>query len=134
MRMIGFSEEDIEQFIHQKRRELENEITEKSSKLREELIREELHEVHKEDMVNQVESLFETSDLDPKGNELPSATSNPMYSGLKTNEAYVMMYINFNLKQKLKRGIDEWETYDFEEARKLLPDIIERLYKKINER
>lgn len=134
MKESGVSEEDIKDFIHQQRRKLENEIDEKANKLREELIREELHEIHKEDIANQVEYLFEKTKVDSKGDELPSKSNNPIYSSAKTNDAYVMMYINFNLKQKLKRGIDEWETYDFEEARKLLPGVIEKLNKKLNER
>lgn len=134
MRKSGVDQKDIEDFIHQQRRKLETELDKKANKLREELIREELHEIHKEDIANQVEYLFEKAKVDPKGNELPSTSNNPIFTSAKTNDAYVMMYINFNLKQKLKRGIDEWETYDFEEARKLLPGVIEKLNKKLNER
>ena len=134
MRRSGVDQKDIEDFIHQQRRKLETELDKKANKLREELIREELHEIHKEDIANQVEYLFEKAKVDPKGNELPSTSNNPIFTSAKTNDAYVMMYINFNLKQKLKRGIDEWETYDFEEARKLLPGVIEKLNKKLNER
>ncbi|MBB6450826.1 superfamily II DNA or RNA helicase [Geomicrobium halophilum] len=134
MKAAGISEEEIEDFIHQQRRKLEQDIDAKANKLRDELIREELHEIHKEDIANQVELLFERADVDPKGDDLPSKSANPIYSSAKTNDAYVMMYINYNLKQKLKRGIDEWETYDFDEARKLLPDLIDRLYKKLIER
>jgi len=134
MKAAGIPKEDIEDFIHQQRRKLEQEIDAKANKLRDELIREELHEIHKEDIANQVELLFEKTGVDPKEDDLPSQSTNPIYSSAKTNDAYVMMYINYNLKQKLKRGIDEWETYDFDEARKLLPNLIERLYKKLIER
>ncbi|MED0716106.1 DEAD/DEAH box helicase [Aeribacillus composti] len=131
MKEAGISEEQIEEFIKLQKRKMEEEIDIKRNRLREELIREELHEAHKENIMNLVEALFEETGLDPKGTELPSRSSAPIYRSAGTNDAYIMKYINFTLKQKLKRGIDEWETYDFEEARRLLPTIIQALKNKI---
>ncbi|MEH7136388.1 DEAD/DEAH box helicase, partial [Priestia megaterium] len=110
MRGVGIDEEQIQDFIKSQKQKLEGEITAKSNKLREELIREELHEAHQDDITQSVEILFAQTGFDPKGTELPSNTSSPMYKKAKTNDGYIMMYIHNNLKQKLKRGIDEWET------------------------
>ena len=131
MKRAGLSDSDIEVFIKLQKRELETDIDKKREKLREELIREELHEAHKDHITSQVEKLFDETKIEPKGTELPDNSTSPIYKGAKTNDAYIMMYINFNLKQKLKRGIDEWETYDFEEAQKLIPEIINKLKSKI---
>lgn len=131
MRDAGISEVEIEEFIKLQKRKLEDYIDEKRNKLREELIREELHEAHKENITNLVENLFEETGIEPKGDELPRNSSNKMFLSAKTNDAYAMMYINFNLKQRLKRGIDEWETFDFEEASKVLPLLIQKLKEKI---
>jgi len=127
MRQAGISDKDIEAFEKAKYRELDGEINEKRNKLREELIREELHLYHKEDVINQVDALFQEVNLEPGGNELPSNTGNPFLKSASTNKAYVIKYINLNLKQKLKRSVEEWETYDFEEARKLIPQLIENI-------
>ena len=69
--------------------------------------------------------------LRDEGTELPSNTTSPFLKKATSNSAYCIMYINLNLKQKLKRGIDEWETYDFEQAEKLTPNILGRLKEKI---
>ncbi|WP_052947376.1 DEAD/DEAH box helicase [Aneurinibacillus tyrosinisolvens] len=131
MRTEGFSELDVEDYIKSQKQQLDKEITDKRNKLREELIREELHKVHTEDIVNRVDILFEETGIDPKGIELPSNTTSSFLKSAETNDAYIMKYINNSLKQKLKRSINEWETYDFEQAKKLLPELIERLKQKI---
>ncbi|MFC3883736.1 DEAD/DEAH box helicase [Bacillus songklensis] len=131
MRNIGIPEEQITDFIKLQKQKLEGEITARQDKLREELIREELHEAHKEHIAQMVEALFEQTGIDPKGVELPNNTTSAIYKSTKTNDGYIMRYIHTNLKQKLKRGIDEWETYDFEQARSTLPVIIQKLKEKI---
>lgn len=131
MKQAGFSQQDISDFIHSKRKRLEARITEKRNRLRRELLREELHRYHKDDIVNQVARLFNEQKIDPKGNELPSNSSNPFLKSTKTNQGYVIKSINNSLKHKLRRSIDEWETYDYEEARKLIPLILDQIKGKI---
>ncbi|MGO4787430.1 DEAD/DEAH box helicase family protein [Paenibacillus sp. 2KB_20] len=132
MRSEGYSESEIEDFKALQKRKLDGEITEKRNKLREELIREELHKIHKEDVIAQIDDLFSRTGIDPKGNELPNRTSSPFLKSAGTNDAYAIKYINQTLKNRIKRGIDEWETYDFEQARLLLPQIVQAIYNKIN--
>lgn len=127
----GMTEEDIELFKESKRKKLDEEITNKRNKLREELIREELHKHHTEDIINRVTQLYEDTKLDPKGDELPQNSSSKFLKSSGTNDAYIMKYINNTLKTKLKRGINEWETYDFEIAKNLIPEIITKLKEKI---
>lgn len=131
LKLSGISDEDIEEFKKGKRRKLDEDITKKRNKLREELIREELHELHINEIVDRVNELYESTKIDPKGNELVESTRNAYLKSGKTNDGYIMKYINFNLKSKLKRGIDEWETYDFEMARNIVPQLIERIKEKI---
>lgn len=131
MRAAGISEEDILEFERMKLQETGKSIDTKRDQLREELIREELHEAHQDHIASLVSNLLLDTGLDPKGIELPSNTSSPFLKNSSTNDAYIMMYIHHNLKQKIKRGIDEWEVYDFKIAEEHLPAIIERLYKKI---
>ncbi|MEJ9209496.1 DEAD/DEAH box helicase, partial [Paenibacillus larvae] len=131
MRTEGYSEAEIDDIKALQKRRLDGEITEKRNKLREELIREELHKIHQENVVAQIADLFSNTGIDPRGNELPSRTSSPFLRTAGTNDAYVIKYINQTLKNRIKRGIDEWETYDFEQARLLLPQIIQAIYSKI---
>ena len=131
MKLAGASNEEIEDFKTFKRVKLDENITSKRNKLREELIREELQVHHKDDIISQVNNLFETTKLDPKGNELPTRTSSKFLKSSKTNDEYIAKYINNSLKQKLKRGIDEWETYDFEQSSILLPILIKKIKEKI---
>ncbi|MNL52683.1 hypothetical protein D3C87_1758790 [compost metagenome] len=90
-----------------------------------------MHKIHKEDVINQVEILFAETGADPKGRELPINTTSLFLKSADTNIAYAMKYINQSLKNKVKRGIDEWESYDFEQARILLPQIIDAIRVKI---
>ncbi|WP_052429274.1 DEAD/DEAH box helicase family protein [Paenibacillus borealis] len=131
MREQGHTEVEIDEYKTSQKRRVDGEITEKRNKLREELIREELHKIHKEDVINQVETLFAETKADPKGRELPSNTTSQFLKSADTNIAYAMKYINQSLKNKVKRGIDEWESYDFEQARILLPQIIDAIRVKI---
>ncbi|SEB27501.1 DEAD/DEAH box helicase [Paenibacillus sp. 276b] len=131
MKAAGHSEDEVNDYKLSQKRKLDSEITQKRSKLREELIREELHKIHKEDIINRVEELFVETGTNPKGNELPRSTTNVFLSSSGTNDAYVIKYINSTLKIKIKRGIDEWESYDFEQARVLLGDIIQAIRDKI---
>ncbi|MBZ9624727.1 DEAD/DEAH box helicase family protein [Clostridium sp. FP2] len=131
MKSAGASNEEIEDFRAFKRKKLDEKITSKRDKLREELIREGLQIHHKDDIISQVNNLFVTTKLDPKGNELPINTSSMFLKSSNTNDEYIAKYINNNLKKKLKRGIDEWETYDFEQASILLPILIEKLKEKM---
>lgn len=131
MREAGIPESQIEAFKQFQLREMEESVTAKRQELRAELIREELHEAHTKHILDMTEELFTSTGTEPKGTELPANSTNAMYKNLKTNDAYVAVYMNFNLKQKLKRSIDEWETYDFEEARKLIPILMGKLRKKI---
>ncbi|MBP1083521.1 DEAD/DEAH box helicase [Bacillus capparidis] len=131
MKQAGISDESIEEYKKLQKRKLEGEINTKREALREELIREEVRVAHHEHITNIIVQLFESSPIELGGNELPEKSTSNIYKSANTNEAYVIKYINFNLKQKLKRGIDEWETYDFEEARKLLPSMTKKLEDKI---
>lgn len=131
MKKANISDELINEFKEFKRKQMDNEINDKRLKLREELIREELYDLYRSDITNQVTQLYEETQINPKGIELPSNTSNKFLKSTKTNDAYIMKYINNNIKQKLKRGIDEWETYDFEQAKDLIPIVISNLKEKI---
>ncbi|WP_051237159.1 DEAD/DEAH box helicase [Paenibacillus pinihumi] len=131
MKAAGHSENEINEYKASQNRNLDSEITEKRNKLREELIREELHKIHKEDIITQVEELFGETGVDPKGNELPGRTTSVFLKSAGTNDAYVIKFINSSLKNRIKRGIDEWEAYDFEQARILLPQIIKAIHDKI---
>lgn len=131
LRSIGIGEDAVLDFEKIRRKKLDEKISLKRAKLREELIREELHEVHKNDIIDRIEILFASYKLDPYGTELPHSTRNRFLSTADTNIAYVKMYINSNLKKALKRSIDEWETYDFEQARILLPHLFDSLKKRI---
>jgi DNA repair protein RadD len=131
MKAAGHSESEINDYKVSQKRSLDSEITEKRNKLREELIREELHKIHKEDVITRVEELFVETGIDPKGNELPSRTTSLFLNTAGTNDAYAIKYINSTLKNRIKRGIDEWEAYDFEQARILLPQIVQAIREKI---
>ncbi len=131
MRKLNIPEEMINEFKDFRRKQLDEEINSKRIMLRDELIREELHEQYKVDIVNQVDELYEKTKIHPKGTELPNNTSSPFLKSTKTNDGYIMKYINNNIKQKLKRGIDEWETYDFDQAKELIPVVISKLKEKI---
>lgn len=131
MKKLNIPQETINQFKEFKRKQLDKEIDDKRNKLREELIREELNEQYKSDVIDQVSKLYDETKIDPKGEELPQNTSSAFLRGTKTNDAYIAKYINHNMKSKLKRGKDEWETYDFEQAKEILPTLIERLKEKL---
>ncbi|HCJ56063.1 MAG TPA: hypothetical protein DHV55_00745 [Clostridiaceae bacterium] len=131
MKEAGISKENIDEFIKAKRKKMDEYITSKRDKLRAELIREELHEIHTEDIISQIDNLFEITKTDPRGTDLPDNTSSPILKITKTNDGYAKKYINSCLKRELKRGIDEWETYDFEQARLLIPYLIEKIKEKI---
>ncbi|MBV7318172.1 MULTISPECIES: DEAD/DEAH box helicase [Bacillus] len=131
MRQAKVDERHIKEFIERRKQELDQFVNDKTERRRADLIREELHAVHKQRIIDSVESLLEETQIDPQGKELPNNTSNRFLMNAKDNIAYCVMSINFNLKQRLKRGIDEWETYDFEQAEKLLPTLLERIKTKI---
>lgn len=131
MKKLNLPQETINQFREFKRRQLDEEINIKRNKLREELIREELHEQYTSDIINHIEELYQQTKIDPKGDELPKNTNSSFLKSTKTNDGYIMKYINSNVKRKLKRGIDEWETYDFDQAKKLIPIVITKLREKI---
>ncbi len=130
---LNMSDAEIADYEKARRKALEDKISTKRHMLRADLIREELQERHLDDIINRVEVLFKETELNHEGTELPSNTSNPYLLNSKDNKAYVRKYINNILKRKLKRGIDEWETYDFEEAQKALPEIIDKIKIKICE-
>ncbi|MED4569648.1 DEAD/DEAH box helicase family protein [Brevibacillus agri] len=131
LRKQGHTEEEIEDYKKLQYAKLDNTITEKRNKLRDELIREELHKVHQQDILDQVDKLIADTGIDPRGNQLPASSTNQFLKSSPDNLAYIMKSINSNLKSKLKRGIDEWETYDFTIARAALPEIIQSLKQKI---
>ncbi|MDD2476967.1 MAG: DEAD/DEAH box helicase family protein [Dysgonamonadaceae bacterium] len=131
MEKADIPKEVIDDFILKSKQKLEENITRKRNKLREELLREELHDAHKQRVVETVETLLDETGLPDVGTELPSNTTNSFLKKSGSNSAYCIMYINSNLKRRLKRGIDEWETYDFEQAEKLLPELLDRLKVKI---
>ncbi|ERM20363.1 DEAD/DEAH box helicase [Brevibacillus laterosporus] len=131
MKELGHSDEEIQDYKKLQQAKLDQAITEKRQKLRDELIREELHSLHQKDILDQVDKLFETTGLDPRGVELPTRTTNTFLKNSKDNIAYIIKSINFSLKQKIKRGIEEWETYDFNIARKSLPEVLLALKQKI---
>lgn len=121
----------INEFIEKRKQELDQEVNSKREKLREDLLREELHDAHKNRIIEYVENLLNETGLELTGSELPNNTKSVFFKKSGSNSGYCIMYINSNLKTKLKRGIDEWETYDFEEAEKVLPELVERLKIKI---
>lgn len=130
MKKLNIPKETIDEFRDFKRKQLDKEIDDKRNKLREELIREELDEQYKTDVIDRVSKLYEETRMNPKGEELPNNTSSVFLKDAKTNDGYIMKYINNNIKTKLKRGKDEWETYDFEQAKEVLPILIERIKEK----
>ncbi len=131
MEKANIPKEYIDEFISNRNRELEASVTKKRQKLREDLLREELHDAHKKRVVDGVEILLSETGLNDDGTELPSNTSSAFLKNSGSNSAYCIKYINSNLKQKLKRGIDEWETYDFELAETIIPTLLDRLKEKI---
>jgi DNA repair protein RadD len=131
MRKANMSEEMIEEFRAFRKRKQDQEIDEKRRKLREELIREELNEIYKNDIVNRVAKLYEDLDIEPKGTELPKNSNNTYFKNSKTNDEYIMRYINYNVKRQLKRAKDEWETYDYKKAEELVPILLDKIKEKI---
>ncbi|WP_419882815.1 DEAD/DEAH box helicase [Peribacillus sp. B-H-3] len=121
----------IREFIENRQRDLEKEVNNKREKLREDLLREELQDAHKNRIIEYVENLLRETGLELTGLELPNNTTSAFLKSSGSNSGYCIKYINSNLKTKLKRGIDEWETYDFEEAEKLVPELVGRLKIKI---
>lgn len=131
MRIAGLNDSTIEEVKRAKQREYNKEIDKKREQLREELIREELSIQIKDDIIDRVAELCEITGINPQGNELPDNTENKFLKNTKTNEGYMIKYINNILKRKLKRSKDEWEIYDFELAQKMLPEILNSLKEKI---
>ena len=131
MKLAGVSENDVKLFIENKKKQNDKEIDNKRNKLREELIREELMLHYKNSVVDEVSKLYQITKINPKGNELPSNTKNNFLKNSETNDAYIMKYINNNIKIKLKRSKAEWETYDYEQAELFLPELIDKLKNKI---
>ncbi|WP_338630308.1 DEAD/DEAH box helicase [Clostridium baratii] len=131
MREVGVDENTIKQVKEAKRKEFSNEIDEKRLNLREDLIREEVSAKFNDDIIERVASLYEETNIDPKEDMLPKNTSNMFLKNSNDNAAYIMKYIHYNLKKKLKRAREEWEMYDFEEAKKILPIMMEELKSKI---
>lgn len=131
MKNIGLSDTDIDAFRKAKQQELDEHITNKREQLRDELIREELHRLHINNITTMVDNFFQETELNPKGDEFPSTSTNAYLKHSKSNDEYIMRYINYNLKSRLKRGIDEWETYDFKIAQELLAELINKLKEKI---
>lgn len=131
MEQADIPQEAIDDYLSKRKQKLEENITKKRNTLREELLREELHDAHKQRVVESVDKLLEETGLQDDGTELPDNTTSAFLKKSNSNSAYCIMYINSNLKQRLKRSIDEWETYDFEEAEKLLPLLLDRLNVKI---
>lgn len=132
MRQAGISEDLIEQHKVITRRNIGNEINKKRELLREELIREELHSKHRELINTLLTEFFIETGIDPKGDELPSNSTVSFLKEAGKNDAYAVIYINSNLKRTLKRGIDEWETYDFQLAENSIPKLVEKLREKVN--
>lgn len=130
MEKANISKETINQFRELKRRQRDKEIDNKRNKLREELIREELSEQYKNDIIDQISKLYEETQINPKGTELPTNTSSPFLKEAKTNDGYIMKYINHNVKSRLKRSKEEWETYDFEQAKEIVPVLINKIKEK----
>jgi len=131
LKATGIDEDAIKAFEISRRKQLDEKVNRKRQELRAELIREELQDRYWNDIIERVENLFETTGISPEGNELPKSSNNLFLKDSKDNKAYVRKYINNNVKIKLKRGIDEWETYDFKQAESLIPKLIEALSKKI---
>lgn len=123
----GFNEDTIKELLAALVRADEEQINKQKEYRRAELIREELHEDHNERIQSGVVLILQESGISPKGNELPTNTSSPILKSTSSNEGYMIKYINNALKQKLKRGIDEWEIYDFNVAKQELPILLERL-------
>lgn len=133
MKETNLPKEAIEAYLRTRKKSLEKNVTEKRHALREELLHEELHDIHTQRIITEVDSLLEKTGLSDEGTELPDNTTNHFLKRGGSNSAYCIMYINLNLKIKLKRGIDEWETYDFEQAEAVLPELLKRLEVKIKE-
>lgn len=129
MEKAGLSKEEIEGFKEFKKRQRDNEIDKKRNALREDLVREELREKYFSDVLDRIADLYDDVDMDPKGKELSDNTTNKFLKEVN-NDAYILKYINQSVKKKLSRGIDEWETYDFEQAEKLIPELIQKLKEK----
>lgn len=128
---MGFTKQQLDDFIDSELKRLDESIDIRQNEQREELIREELHLLYKDRLEATIQTLFSESSLNIKGNELPRNSSNAMYKNLSTNGAYAAIYINYTMKQKLKRSIDEWLSHDFKQAFEILPTVIESLNKKI---
>ncbi|KQS19245.1 hypothetical protein ASF99_04990 [Exiguobacterium sp. Leaf187] len=128
---MGFTKQQLDDFIDSELKRLDESIDIRQNEQREELIREELHLLYKDRLETTIQTLFSESSLNIKGNELPRNSSNAMYKNLSTNGAYAAIYINYTMKQKLKRSIDEWLSHDFKQAFEILPTVIESLNKKI---
>lgn len=133
MEKAGLSKEDIELLKKTKQQQLDKFVTQKREEKRNELVREELHKRHTNHLIDLSAKIFEETGIDPKGIELPSNSTFPLLKTAGTNDAYIIIYFNFNLKQKLKRSIMEWETYDFRKAEEIIPEIHENLINKINQ-
>lgn len=131
MKQADLPEEAIGAYLMSRQEQLDESVTKKRHVLREELLREELQDAHNQRIIEEVDQLLVGTGLADNGTELPDDTTNPFFKSGGSNSAYCIMYINFNLKRGLKRGIDEWETYDFEQAEKLLPELLKRLRSKI---
>ncbi len=127
----GFSEDEIKILMETLRKKDEESINAQRIERRAELIREELHEAHTELILEGIFSIEKETGIDLKGTKLPDNTSNPILKNATTNEAYMIIYINNALKRKLKRGIDEWETYDFRTAEQQVPILLDKLKQKI---
>lgn len=127
----GHDEDAIKILLKALAKKDEEQINKQKESKRAELVREELHEAHNESIKSGIVLLLQESGINPKGDELPKRTSSAFLKKASTNEAYMIMYINNALKTKLKRSIDEWETYDFEKAEQEVPTLLERLKLKL---
>lgn len=131
LKSLGMPVEVIKDFEKTRRKTLDDKVNLRRQKMREELIREELQSRYWDDIIERVSKMFDETKVSPDGKELPSNTTSKFLKGAGDNKAYVKMYISDNMKRKLKRGIDEWETYDFSQAEKLVPEIIEKIKGKL---
>jgi len=131
MKQADLPEEAVDAYIKRRQEQLDESVSKKRHALREELLREELHDAHTQRIIEEVDWLLVETGLTDDGTELPDNTTNPFLKRGGSNSAYCIMYIHSNLKLRLKRGIDEWETYDFEQAEKLLPELLKKIKIKI---
>lgn len=131
MKQAELPEEAIEAYVKSRQEQLDENVTKKRHVLREELLREELHDAHNQRIIEEVDHLLVEAGLTDDGTQLPNDTTNTFLKSGGSNSAYCIMYIHSMLKRRLKRGIDEWETYDFEQAENLLPELLKRLKTKI---